>query len=277
MKDEIIKDASLAPRKLGDQWESWSLGHVEENNGDLDTSPWYFLIFSILTTLIFTGVFSFFLYLIEPRLTELHPLVHKIVSIAGYAIVLLVIVSVMLLVMTVVTERPYAFFLKNKEIANSSLVPFTLKLARYLGLSKDRLYNSILKVGNSVTRALYPSVKAEELLIVVPRCLSKFMREELTSLTEKYGTTYYTASGGNAARELLVTKQPKGIIAVACERDLFSGVQDVNAAFPVITVANKRPEGPCRNTHIDLSEMEDAIRFFLGIRDKKYSFLIEKV
>jgi len=66
------------------------------------------------------------------------------------------------------------------------------------------------------------------------------------------------------ARQLLAEKRPKGVIAVACERDLMAGVQDVKAAVPVIAIANKRPEGPCRNTTIDMTEMENAIRLYLG-------------
>jgi len=48
----------------------------------------------------------------------------------------------------------------------------------------------------------------------------------------------------------------------AGERDLISGLQDVKK-IPIIAVINKRPEGPCVNTLVDLDEVERAIKHFL--------------
>ena len=52
-------------------------------------------------------------------------------------------------------------------------------------------------------------------------------------------------------------------MAVACERDLTAGVQDINQ-IPVLGVFNKRPNGPCVDTEIDAEEVENAIKFFIG-------------
>ena len=45
------------------------------------------------------------------------------------------------------------------------------------------------------------------------------------------------------ARQMVKEIRPKAIIAVACERDLTSGIQDV-FPLPVIGVLNERPFGP---------------------------------
>lgn len=273
MANDAVNQVEGAPRKLGDQWESWN-GQVEENNGDLDTSPWFFIGFVSVAVTMLSGAGLLLLYLIEPRLISIHPMAATLTYWAGIAFIALLNAALVLIILTVVTEKPFAFFLRAKEVANSPLIPLSFKIGQKFGLSRDRLANSLLKVSNSVNRALYPKVKPEELLIVVPRCLSKFMRNELAELTEKYGITFHTATGGNAARELLVTKRPKAVIAVACERDLLSGVQDVGGAVPVITIANKRPEGPCRNTFIDMEEMEKSIQFFLGADRNNSQMLI---
>lgn len=263
MNDDHTKEEALStPRKLGDQWESWN-GALEDNNGDLDTNPWYFLGLSGLAILGVNLFSVFLLYMIEPRLASLHFILHKGVFYGILSLLSLLDLSYVLVIGTVITGKPFAFFLKNKELSNTSLIPLTVKIAGFLGFSKDRLTNSMLKTSNALTRALYSGVHPEDLLIIVPRCLSRFTRTELTALTEKYGITFYTAGGGNAARELLFTKKPKAIIAVACERDLLSGVQDVNGKIPVIAIANKRPEGPCKNTFINFDEMEDAICHFI--------------
>ncbi|WP_202078398.1 DUF116 domain-containing protein [Caldalkalibacillus salinus] len=251
------------PRKLGGDYEGWD-GNLEENNGDLDTSPWLFLSLSALTVLaIFISVFVF-LYMIQPRLEGIHPYMYSTVKWAFVLLSVTVIGGYMCIMLTVQTEKPFAFFLKRKEVANNPLVPVTFMIGKRLGFSKDRLKNSLLKISNAVNRSLYPKVHPDDLLILVPRCLSQIMRKELKDLTERYGVKFHTASGGNKARELLVTEQPRAVIGVACERDLFSGMQDVDGQMPVLTIANKRPDGPCFNTYINLQEMEEAISFFLG-------------
>jgi hypothetical protein len=52
------------------------------------------------------------------------------------------------------------------------------------------------------------------------------------------------------------------IIAVACERDLSSGIQDVYP-LPCFGVLNQRPHGPCLDTQVPLEHVEWAIKRFL--------------
>jgi len=70
------------------------------------------------------------------------------------------------------------------------------------------------------------------------------------------------ATGGTLARRVIVETRPKAIVAVACERDLTSGIQD-SYPIPVIGILNERPFGPCRDTRVDLSKVATAVRFFL--------------
>ena len=60
---------------------------------------------------------------------------------------------------------------------------------------------------------------------------------------------------------VIVDNKPKAVIAVACERDLTSGVREVNK-IPVLGIFNSRPNGPCIDTNIKINEVEDAINFF---------------
>ena len=57
--------------------------------------------------------------------------------------------------------------------------------------------------------------------------------------------------------------RPKGIIAVACERDLTSGIVDVGE-MDVIGILIDRPNGPCIDTKVDIKKLEEAILFYLG-------------
>jgi hypothetical protein len=254
---------SLIARKLGDTWENWS-GEVEENQGDLETSPWYSLSFASVSLLLLNAGAWLILYLIGPRLAELPGWVAKSMVAAIWSLLGIVDGAFVLVGLTVLTGLNFVPFFKGKHVALSAIVPWTVKIGGMVGLSKDRVANSILQVGNRLTAVNQERIEREELLILLPRCLDSETRAQIKAMTAKYDLDFHICAGGQVARQLLAEKRPKGVIAVACERDLMAGIQDVKAQIPVIAIANKRPEGPCRNTHINLEEMENAIRLYLG-------------
>ena len=53
--------------------------------------------------------------------------------------------------------------------------------------------------------------------------------------------------------------RPTIILAVACERDLTSGMRDIKGKIPVLPTPNKRPQGPCKNTCLRIRELEEAL------------------
>ena len=71
------------------------------------------------------------------------------------------------------------------------------------------------------------------------------------------------ATGGTLARRIIVEKRPKAIVAVACEYDLTTGIQD-SYPLPVLGILNERPFGPCINTTVDVKKVKEAIFDFLG-------------
>ena len=78
---------------------------------------------------------------------------------------------------------------------------------------------------------------------------------------ESHGLKIEVVNGGTLARRRVAEMRPDGIIAVACERDLTLGIQDVYPV-PVFGVINDRPYGPCLNTCVDMSLVEEAVKFF---------------
>ncbi|MFN3698586.1 MAG: DUF116 domain-containing protein, partial [Dictyoglomus sp.] len=64
------------------------------------------------------------------------------------------------------------------------------------------------------------------------------------------------------ARKVVKDIRPDAIVAVACERDLSSGVVDTYP-IPVIGILNERPHGPCFNTTVNLKKVEDAVECLL--------------
>ena len=88
--------------------------------------------------------------------------------------------------------------------------------------------------------------------------------KDVLGLRDTYGVQVAIATGGTIARRIVVQARPRIIVAVACERDLSSGIQDTHP-LPVFGVINERPNGPCLDTFVSIRRLESAIRRFIGM------------
>jgi hypothetical protein len=84
-------------------------------------------------------------------------------------------------------------------------------------------------------------------------------------LGDRAGVGVFIATGGGEARQIIRRERPSAVIGVACERDLISGIRDVAPKIVTLGVANQRPEGPCKNTLVDLDEVRGAIKTLTGV------------
>ena len=82
------------------------------------------------------------------------------------------------------------------------------------------------------------------------------------------GFHFFVVTGGTLARQTVKTIRPKAVLAIACERDLTSGIQDVYP-LPAVGVLNIRPNGPCYNTHVDIQQVRREIEAILIDEEKK--------
>ena len=80
-------------------------------------------------------------------------------------------------------------------------------------------------------------------------------------LEKSSGLKIEVVNGGTLRGKKVAMINPDGIVAVACERDLTLGIQDVYP-IPVYGVINDRPHGPCYNTCVDMKLVEEGIAFF---------------
>ena len=85
---------------------------------------------------------------------------------------------------------------------------------------------------------------------------------DLAAIEKEMGVEVAIVTGGTLARKRVKEARPKAILAIACERDLISGIRDV-FPIPVFGVLNNRPFGPCVNTNVDIDEVKAAIHEFL--------------
>jgi hypothetical protein len=157
---------------------------------------------------------------------------------------------------------------KTMEKFILSVLPKAVWLGGKFGISRDRVGNSFIKVHNLVTRSYAQRLSADRLLILLPRCLKKEARSKIIDAAGEKETRVLTVAGGEEAREAIRQYRPHFILAIACERDLMSGIRDVAEKIPVLAIPNRRPEGPCKNTEFSLDEMEKALRFIAERRNR---------
>lgn len=252
----------IKPRKLGDQWENWN-GEIELNAGNVETNASVFLFLIVLTNTIFIIIGITLYFLIGNKYFVAHEIKYFFVNLAVLSIILINLSYTVLLLLTIYFKKPFAFFLNDKKITDLVSAKIAFSIGKNL-IHQDKLLNSMLNLNNDLTKIVNRKLKKEELLIIVPRCLSKKTKVDLDNVMNNYNLKIHVATGGNQARQILKENKPKGIIAVACERDLYAGVKDVPSQIPVIAIANKRPEGPCINTLVNDDEIKEAIEFFLN-------------
>jgi hypothetical protein len=109
----------------------------------------------------------------------------------------------------------------------------------------------------------------DKLLILLPRCLKKEARNRILNNIKGNGTKVLTVAGGEEAREAIRQYRPDFILAIACERDRISGIKDVADTIPVLSIPNKRPEGPCKNTDFSSGELKDTFEFIKARQNKQ--------
>ncbi len=259
-----ITRKSKRDRVLGDQWVNWS-GDLARYEWNIHEGRRLFLILSTVVLVVICSVIIGLWYLIYPRVVEFGSAVTLAVNLVAGGFVVLSFLWFGLMCLSAITERNFLKVLGNKVNLVMAFFPLTKKIAAKLGISMDRLGHSFIKVYNALTRIRATIVSRERLLILLPRCLTKPTFEAVKAIGEKYGCKILVAPGGDVAREMIRENQPVAVIGVACERDLVSGIQDVASRILLIGIPNIRSQGPCKNTTVDTHELEQLIKFLLGM------------
>jgi len=157
------------------------------------------------------------------------------------------------------------------------LFPLAVRIGKIFGIKRRQLEGSFIAVSNLIFMKSQIKVPADKLLVLVPHCLQlasckhKITRDpnnckrcggcnigDLMKLSEELGFVFFVATGGTLARQVVIKNRPQAVLAIACERDLMSGIQDVYP-LPAVGVLNIRPNGPCYNTRVDIDEVKRVL------------------
>jgi hypothetical protein len=248
-------------RRLGHEWDEWD-GRPLPNQGNYDSSPALFFAWSAISLAIGLGVIALGLYLLTPRLRTVYA---SLPSLLWSALLLggsLLWAWWGLLLLSHEIRRP----LLPERLAERGpllrLMRLTSRIADRFG-RRDWVENSAVKIYNNLAVMRGRKVGQGELLLLIPRCLSKVTLDGVLGIAGKYGVPVFVATRGQLARRVIRERRPRAVVAVACERDMVSGLHDVAGKIPVLGLTMTLPAGPCKDASLDLGQLERWVQAYV--------------
>jgi uncharacterized protein len=266
-EEEPVSKPESVDRRLGDEWQDWN-GSSDTTQLEVDEKLGTFLVLSASAILLLIAAVELGWYLAKPRIEQFSLSLSQLLQWSAFVLAgvfaVLVGIEALLLFRFRKSLMPYVW----AEKVFLSLLSKTVWLGAKFGISRDRVANSFIKAHNLMVRSHARELKTHTLLILVPRCLDKDSRRQVIERANGRAVQVVTAAGGEEARKAVRQYRPSLILAIACERDLISGIKDVAEKIPVLAVPNKRPEGPCKNTRVYLKDLDDVLKFIADHAEK---------
>jgi hypothetical protein len=239
-------------------------------------------IFLLLVTSVILLAIAFLLWWVPyVGLSSIHDSLPLVLAVLLGCVVMVSLGAVLTLLFTIIRGKNLFFNRRIRGVVIRVLFPLLVGVGRCFGIRKSEIRRSFVAINNQLVMAEAKRVKPEQMLILLPHCLQnhectvritgdvqncklcgKCKIKHLATLSEKYHVHVAVATGGTLARKIVVEKRPKIIIAVACERDLTSGIQDAYP-IPVFGIFNQRPFGPCFDTDVNIDLVEKGLKTFL--------------
>lgn len=197
-------------------------------------------------------------------------------------IYIIIILTLIIVLFSKFKNKINFLYIKWIKISLKIIYPLIYISSFLFNIDKDIIRGEFANINNHIISKGRISVKPEDVLLLLPHCIQwsecphkltnniknckrcgKCKLKELIDISLKYRVQISIVSGGTMARNIIKRLCPKAIVAVACERDLSSGIKDIKL-IPVLGIVNERPEGPCCNTRVNLAKVEEAIVYFIN-------------
>jgi hypothetical protein len=248
-------------RRLGHEWDEWD-GRPLPNQGNYDSSPTLFFLWSALAIVLGLGAVAAGLFLFAPRLAGLASWLPRALWTALLLLSLVLAVWWGVLLLSYSSGRA----LLPERLAERGpflrLMRLTSRVAGRFG-RRDWVENASVKVYNTLALLRGRKVGKGELLLLIPRCLSKDTLDGVLGIAGKYGVPVFVATRGQLARRVIRERRPRAVVAVACERDMVSGLHDVAGKIPVLGLTMTLPSGPCKDAVLNLGKLEEWVQAYV--------------
>lgn len=142
----------------------------------------------------------------------------------------------------------------------------------------NRRAERVLKFNNNRVRKKISKIELKKISILLPHCIQKESCKikitsdienckkcgrcnigDILALKEEHkNIDVKVATGGTLARLYLKKEKPNLVIAVACKRDLLSGIKDC-FPIPVYGILNEIIDFPCVNTKVSIEKIRKVL------------------
>ena len=224
----------------------------------------------VLGIAVFTYVYNYFTIDIYNQVL--------IIFIVLSSVTIIVIAYAMLAVFHAYRKRTISnFMLLPVRLALKIVIPITIFITGLLKKDKDAIRSLFIDINNILVQSGEKRYNPDRILILLPHCLQDSRCNHkitgdiynckecgrctigtILGIVRKKGVKAVVVTGGTAARNLISREKPGVILSVACERDLAGGIADVGS-IPVIGVVNERPNGPCKDTFVNVQLLVDKL------------------
>jgi len=247
-----------------------------------DSNPRTLFIGLLAASVVAISSLAFFLWWIPTiGLGNINRTLPYILAIFLGGLILSLLVSASLLVLSAAGHN-VPFPDKLRGLLVKLFLPAMIFLGGIFKVEKIKIHKAFIEINNRLVKSMPIKTRPDSFLILMPHCLQfqdcnfKVTKDiencgecgrceivELLHLGREYGIKLFVNTGGTSARKIVVDRRPNAVVAVACERDLVSGITD-SYPLPVVGITNIRPEGYCVNTHVAVDAVKEALSEFLG-------------
>lgn len=249
-------------RRLGHEWDGWD-GKPLPNEGDFRTTTGKYFLFTAVGIAGLVVAAATGIYLLAPRLAQIASWLPAALYVADGVFAAAGALWLALIGISFATDRA----LLPGRFAERGLLLRTFRLAsrvgELFGVQRDWTDSASVAVYDRLAWAREWRVRANEMLILIPRCLSRAALDGVMDIAKRYDVATFVATRGAYARQAIRERRPKAVVAVACERDMVSGLRDVAGRLPVLGLTMQLPNGPCKDASLDLVRMEAFVRKYL--------------
>lgn len=151
--------------------------------------------------------------------------------------------------------------------------------------SSDTLANKFLNYNNDRVLKNIERKKINKVLILLPHCLQRYVCPlkvtsnvenckkcgqcvigDFLNIKSEFPVEVKIATGGTLARKHIKDIKPDLVMAVACKRDLVSGIHD---AYPVNVygIFNEIPNEPCIDTTVSMEKVKKFLKKIFNHKD----------
>jgi len=253
---------------------------IQMNNAEKRTKKRIFVGLLACSLLFLVIVVFYAWWLVSWQAFYLNKIVLTVIIATAIIFFILMSVGIVALIWSLWRSRELVPLQNVMYTATSFLFPLAVRIGKLFGMSEESIKNSYIQVSNQLVKTKTKQKAYKKVMILAPHCLQwihcphkitidvynckkcgNCPISELITLSEEKSAHLKIVTGGTMARKAIKESRPQAVVAIACERDLTSGIQDVDG-FPVIGIVNERPEGPCANTRVDLEKVKEAIEIF---------------